>query len=102
MTGYVNALELRFEDKDAKDEASADLEKVRYEGGIQDRFTKIQTFNDKAMVTGAALNKLILERLPPKIVEQMHTVNLTGKNDQEIISIITNAGRTTEKWEDTR
>jgi len=29
MTGYVNALKLRFEDKDATDEAYTDLEKVR-------------------------------------------------------------------------
>jgi hypothetical protein len=32
LTGYVNALKLRFEDKDAKDEAYAVLETVRYEG----------------------------------------------------------------------
>jgi hypothetical protein len=61
MTGYVNALKLRFEDKDAKDAAYADMEKVRYEGCIRDMFTKIQTFNDKAMVTRAALKKMILE-----------------------------------------
>jgi hypothetical protein len=65
-------------------------------------FTKIQTFNDKAMVAGAALKKMILERLPQKILEQMHTVDLTGKTDQEIITIITNAGRTAEKWEAAR
>jgi len=98
MTGYVNALKLRFEGKDAKDEAFAELEKVRYEGCIRDMFTKIQTFYDKAMVSGAALKKLILERLPQKILEQMHVVNLTGKTDIEIITIITNAGRTAEKW----
>jgi hypothetical protein len=61
-------------------------------------FTQIQTHNDKALVTGAALKKLILERLPQKILEQMHTVDLTGKTDQQIISIITSAGRTAEKW----
>jgi len=102
MTGYVNAVKLRFEDKDAKDEAFAELEKVRYEGCIRDMFTKIQTFNDKAMVSGAALKKLILERLPQKILEQMHVVNLTGKTDNEIITIITNAGRTAEKWKAAR
>jgi len=102
MTGYVNALKLRFEDKDAKDEAYAELEGVRYEGCIRDMFTKIQTFNDKAMVSGAALKKLILERLPQKILEQMHVVDLTGKTDNEIITIITNAGRTAEKWEAAR
>jgi len=29
----------------------------------------------------------------------MHVVDLTGKTDQEIITIITSAGRTAEKWE---
>ena len=102
MTGYVNALKLRFEDKDAKDEAYAELEKVRYEGCIRDMFTQIQTLNDKAAVTGAAFKKLILERLPHKILEQMHTVDLTGRTDQEIMTIITSAGRTAEKWEAAR
>jgi len=102
MTGYVNALKLRFEDKDAKDEAFASLEEVRYEGCIRDMFTKIKTFNDKAMVSAAALKKLILERLPQKILDQMHVVDLTGKTDNEIITIITNAGRTAEKWEAAR
>jgi len=102
MTGYINALTLRFEDKDARDEAYCELEKVRYEGCIRDMFTKIQTHNDKALVTGAALKKLILERLPAKILEQMHTVDLTGKTDQEIMSIVTNAGQTAEKWEAVR
>jgi hypothetical protein len=62
-------------------------------------FTKIQTLNDQAMVTGTALRKMILEILPQKITEQMHTVDLTGTTDQDIISIITTAGRTAEKWE---
>ena len=62
-------------------------------------FTKIQMYNDKAMVSGAALKKLILDRLPHKILEQMHTIDLTGKTDDEIITIITNAGRTAEKWD---
>jgi len=56
-------------------------------------------YNDKAMVSGAALKKLILDRLPHKILEQMHTIDLTGKTDDEIITIITNAGRTAEKWD---
>jgi len=102
MTGYVNALKLRFEDKDDKDEAFAELEEVSYEGCIRNIFTRIQTRNDKAMVSGAALKKLILERLPQKILDQMHVVDLTGKTDNEIISIITNAGRTAEKWEAAR
>jgi len=102
MTGYVNALKLRFEDRDAKDEAYAELERVRYEGCIRDMFTQIQTLNDKAAVTGAAFKKLVLERLPHKILEQMHTVDLTGRTDQEIMTIITNAGRTAEKWEAAR
>jgi len=32
----------------------------------------------------------------------MHTVDLTGKTDQEIITIITNAGWTAKKWEAAR
>jgi hypothetical protein len=98
MTGYVNALKLRFEDKDAKDEAYADLEKVHYEGCICDMFTRIQTSNDKAVVTGAALKKMILGRLPQNILEQIDVVDLTGKTDQEITTISNNAGRTAEKW----
>jgi hypothetical protein len=54
------------------------------------------------MVTGASLKKMSLERLQQKIIEQMHTVNLTGKTDQEIISITTNTTRTVQKWEVTR
>jgi len=99
FTGYVQALKLRFEDKNANGEAYADLEKVRYEGCIQDMFTQIHTYNDKAMVTGPAFKKLILDRLPPKILEQMHTIDLSGKTDDEIITIITNARKTAEKWE---
>ena len=102
MAGYVNALKSRFEDQDAKDEGFADLEEVRYEGCIRDMFTKIETFTDKAMVSGAALKKLMLERLPQKILDQMHVVDLTGKTDNEIITIITNAGRNAEKWEAAR
>jgi hypothetical protein len=37
-------------------------------------------------------------RLPYEFLEQMHTVDLTGQTDDEIITIITNAGRTVEKW----
>jgi hypothetical protein len=58
--------------------------------------------NDKALVSGAALKKIILDRLPHKILEQMHTVDLTGKTDEEIITIITNAGRTAEKWDEAK
>ena len=65
-------------------------------------FTKIQMFNDKAQLTGAGLKKLILDRLPEKVLGQMHVVDLTGKTDQEMIQIITKAGRTAEKWEEAR
>jgi hypothetical protein len=98
MTGYIHAVNLRFEDQDAKNEPYADLEKGRYERCIQDMFTKIQMYNDKALVTGAAPKKLILEQLVQKILEQMHMVDFTGKTDKEIITISTNAGRTAEKW----
>jgi hypothetical protein len=97
MTGYIIALKLRFRDKDTKDEAYADLENVRYEGCIRIMFTQIQTFIDKVVVTGAVLTMLILELLPQRIIEQLHTVNLTGKIDQEIITIITNIGQNAEK-----
>jgi hypothetical protein len=76
--------------------------KIRYQGCIRDMFTRIQTFNDKAQITGAALKKFILERLPTKILDQMHVVDLTGKTDQEMIDIITNAGKTAERWEEAR
>jgi hypothetical protein len=102
MTGYLNALKLRFEDKDAKDKAYVDMKEFRYKGCIRDMFTKIQTLNDQAMVSSAALKKMILQRLPQKILDQMHTVDPTGKTDQEIFAIITNAGRTAEKWEAAR
>jgi hypothetical protein len=52
MTGYVNALKLRLEDQDTRDEVFADLEKVQYTGCIRDMFTKIQMYNDKALVIG--------------------------------------------------
>jgi hypothetical protein len=93
---------LQFEDKEARDEAYADLEKVRYEGDIRDMFTKIQMNNDKAQGTGAGLKKLILDRLPEKVLSQMHVVDLTGKMDQEVIDIITKAGITAGKWEEGR
>lgn len=34
MTGYTQALKLRFKDIEAKDEAYANLDKVRYDGCI--------------------------------------------------------------------
>jgi len=102
ITGYIQVLKLRFEDKDGKHEAYAVLEKVRYDGCIKDMFTQIQMHNDRALVSGAALKKIILDQLPHKILELMHTVDLTGKTDKEIITIITNAGRTAEKSDEAR
>ena len=67
-TTYQNDLVLHFEDREARDEAYADLEKVRYEGDIRNMFTKIQMFNDKAHLTGAGLMKLIIDRLPEKVL----------------------------------
>jgi hypothetical protein len=55
IPGYIHVLKVGFQDKDAKDEASADLEKVQYDGCIRDMFTQIQMYNDKAMVSGTAL-----------------------------------------------
>jgi hypothetical protein len=102
ITGYIQALKLRFEDEDAKEEASAALDKVRYDGCIRDMFTQIQMDNDKAMVSGAAFKKIILDHLPYKILKQSHTVDLTSKTHDEIITIITNAGRTAEKWDEAK
>jgi len=101
-TTYQNDIKLRFENKEARDVAYSKMGKIRYKGCIRDMFTRIQTFNDKAQITGAALKKFILERLPTKILDQMHVVDLTGKTDQEMIDIITNAGKTAERWEEAR
>ena len=101
-TTYQNDIKLRFENKEARDMAYSKMGKIRYKGCIRDMFTRIQTFHDKAQITGAALKKFILERLPAKILDQMHVVDLTGKTDQEMIDIITNAGKTAERWEEAR
>ena len=101
-TTYQNDIKLRFENKEARDVAYSKMGKIRYKGCIRDMFTRIQTFNDKAQITGAALKKFILERLPSKILDQMHVVDLTGKTDQEMIDIICNAGKTAERWEEAR
>jgi len=101
-TTYQNDIKLRFENKEARDVAYSKMGKIRYKGCIRDMFTRIQTFNDKAQITGAALKKFILERLPAKILDQMHVVDLTGKTDQEMIDIITNTGKTAERWEEAR
>jgi len=101
-TSYQNDISLRFEHKEARDEAFADLEKVSYEGDIRDMFMKIQMYNNKAQLTGAGLKKLIFDQLPVKILEQMHTVDLTGRTDREMIDTITKAGRTAEKWDEVK
>jgi len=97
-TAYENALSLRFDDKEARDEAYTELEKIRYQGDIRDMFTKIQIHNDKAQLTGAGLKKLILHWLSVNVLEQVHTVGLTRKTDREMIEIISRAGRNAEKW----
>jgi len=101
-TTYQNDIKLRFENKEARNVAYSKMGKIRYKGCIRDMFTRIQTFNDKAQITGAALKKFILKRLPAKILDQMHVVDLTRKTDQEMIDIITNAGKTAERWEEAR
>jgi len=101
-TTYQNDIKLRFENKEARNVAYSKMGKIRYQGCIRDMFTRIQTFNDKAQITGAALKKFILKRLPAKILDQMHVVDLTRKTDQEMIDIITNAGKTAERWEEAR
>jgi len=59
-------------------------------------------YNNDALVTGAAFEKMVRERLPQNILEQMHTVILTGKTQEEIITFITNARRTAEQWDSAR
>jgi len=54
VTRLTNALKLQFEDREAKDEAYACLERVKYDGCFKDVFTQMQTHNDKTLVTGAA------------------------------------------------
>jgi len=99
LTGYTNAIKLRFEDGEARDEAYSSLEKVPYQGCNREMFLQFQMNNDEAMVTEAAFKKLILQWLPYKILEQMSTFDLTGKTDSDIIGIISSAGRTAEKWD---
>jgi len=43
------------------------------------------------------LKQLILDHLSEKIMGQIHTEDLTGKSDQEMIEIISKAGRIIEK-----
>jgi hypothetical protein len=95
-------MKLRFEDKKAKDVAYSKMGKIRYKGCIRDMFTPIQTLNDKAQFTGVALKKSILKRLPNKILDQMHVVDQTGKSDQQMIEIITNVGKTAERWKEAK
>jgi len=47
-TTYQNNIQLRFEDKEVRDMAYSNMEKVRCKGGIRDMFTRIQTYNDRA------------------------------------------------------
>jgi hypothetical protein len=97
-TTYQNDICFRFEDKEAWDQAYLKMEKVVYKVDSRDMFTKIQMHNEKAQLMGAALKKLILDRLPINIFEKMHTVDLTRMRDQEMMQIISKAGRTAEKW----
>jgi len=99
---YQNPIQLHFEDKDARDEAYAELDKVKHEGDIRNMFTKIHIHNDKVQLSGAALQKLILDPLPEMILEQMHMVDLTRKSNEDIIDIIQCIGRTFKNWEEAK
>jgi len=79
IRGYIQTLKQSFEDKDAMDQAVAKLEKVQYEACIRDMFTQIQMHDDTVMVSSAGLKKIILDWLPPKILDRMHTADLTGE-----------------------
>jgi hypothetical protein len=85
---------LQFETKDCKDKAYATVERVRYDGCLRDMFTPIQMPNDNAFITSTVGKKMNLDRLPFKIQEHMHPVDLSGKTDDEIICSTTNARRT--------
>ena len=78
ITGYIKGAKLRFEDKDANDEAYAALGTISYDGCLQDMLTQIRMHNDEAMVTAAALQKIILYRSQHNILETINTVDLTG------------------------
>lgn len=69
LTIYFNDIQLHFQDREARDEAYADLEIVKYDGCFRDMVTQNGMYNDKALATEAALKKLILEQLPHKILE---------------------------------
>jgi len=64
-------MKLQFWDKDAYDEAYPNFEYVSYTWCIRDMFTKIQMKNDKAMVSDAGVNKIILNHLRYTILEQI-------------------------------
>jgi hypothetical protein len=65
-------------------------------------FTQKQMHNDMALVSGATLKQIILDRLPHKIFKQMHTVDFTRQTDDEIITIFTHTGRTAENWDEAK
>lgn len=94
---YRNDLVLMFEDETARDEAYSELDILWYDGDIRDMLPYPQTHHDKAQLTGASLKKLMLDRLPVKVLELMHTVDLTGNSDQEMIEINSPTGRAAEK-----
>jgi len=60
--------------------------------------TQIQMHNNRALDTGAEFKKIISERLPHGILKQMHTIDLSGKTNTEIVEIITRAGRMVKQW----
>jgi hypothetical protein len=76
---YYNDLILRFEDKEVRDKAYAEFEKIRNAGNRQNMVAKIHLKNNKAQWMGAKLKKHILDQLPEEKLGQMHTVDLTGK-----------------------
>jgi hypothetical protein len=55
-------------------------------------------YKDKAQLTGAGFEKLVLSQWPETVVSLMHVVDLKCKSYQEMINIITKAGQSTGKW----
>jgi len=70
---------------------------MQYDISIRDMFPKFQTHFDQAQMTRMAMKKWILDCLPHQILQQMHTTDLSGKSDKDIMHIIARARRTPKR-----
>jgi len=69
---------------------------------MKDMFPKIEMYNGKTQLTGAALKKFNFNTLPIKGLDQIHMKELTGQSDQEMINFVSKGGRTAETWDQAR